>query len=100
VHALRPALFAEDDEDDEHCSRDERERHDEDEWQRRRSPPATGGSALALGFTAGGAGVDGGASTGVSIRVKSLGPDDRGAGALDGTGGGAYGSTRSPASFA
>jgi len=64
----------------------------------RRPPP--GGSALALGFTAGGAGVDGGASTGVSIRVKSLGPDDRGAGALDGTGGGAYGSTRSPASFA
>lgn len=63
-----------------------------------RPPPA--GSGFALGLTGGGAGAVGGASTGVSMRVKSLGPAARGAGALEGTGGGAYGSTRSPASFA
>ena len=62
--------------------------------------PAAVGSAFALGFTGGGAGAACGASTGVSMRVKSLGPDDRGAGADDGTGGGACASTRSPASFA
>jgi hypothetical protein len=60
-------------------------------------PPPAAGSGLALGLTAGGVGTEFGASTGVSIRVKSLGPA-LGAGALDGTGGGAYGSTRSPAS--
>lgn len=59
-------------------------------------PPASGFGA---GFTAGGGGALGGASTGVSMRVKSLGPLARGAGADEGTGGGAYGSTRSPASF-
>ena len=53
-----------------------------------RRPPAAG-SAFGAGFTAAGAGADGTASTGVSIRVKSLGPDARGAGPLDGTGGGA-----------
>ena len=49
-------------------------------------PPA---SDFALGLTGGGAGATGGAWTGVSIRVKSLGPEARGAGALDGIGGGA-----------
>lgn len=62
-------------------------------------PPAAAGAALALGLTAGGVGAELGASTGVNIRVKSLGPNARGAGAPDGTGGGAYGSTRSPPSF-
>lgn len=61
-------------------------------------PPPAAASGFAAGFTAGGAGAARGASTGVSMRVKSLGPM-RGAGALDGTGGGAYGSTGSPASF-
>ena len=63
----------------------------------RRAPAASG---FALGLTAAGAGEDGGASTGVSMRVKSLGPEERGAGAPEGTGGGACASTRSPASFA
>lgn len=62
--------------------------------------PAAAACGFALGFAGGGDGALEGASTGVSMRVKSLGPDARGAGAVDGMGGGAYGSTRSLASFA
>jgi len=63
-----------------------------------RPPPA--GSAFALGFTAGGGGADGGASTGVNIRVKSLGPTRPARALAAGSGGGTYGSARSVPSFA
>ena len=60
-------------------------------------PPAGAASGFAFGLTAAGGGATGAASTGVNMRVKSLGPlDPRAAGADDGAGGGANGSTRCP----